>query len=176
VDNWECYFSHTGSEIANLIDELGIKPRLIITNQFNKNVIDSRLLKNNLLYCNNKDELYEKIKLNDIVTLHGWMKIVPRFICEKYNIYNGHPGNIQRYDDLKGKDPQVRCYEGYINNIYKYAGCVIHKVTEVLDGGEIILSQEYIIPNSISEDEFNNIQKTIMLHNWINFFKNKLYE
>lgn len=176
MDNWVCYFSHTGSEIANLIDELNIKPRLIITNQFNKSVIDSRLLKNNLLYCNIKDELYEKIKLNDIVTLHGWMKIVPRFECEKYNIYNGHPGNIQRYDELKGKDPQDRCYDGYLNKKYDYAGGIIHRVTNILDSGKIIHESEYKIPENISSGEFNILQKQTMLNLWLDFFNNRLYE
>ena len=53
---------------------------------------------------------------NTLITLNGWLRIVPPDKCAKYNIYNGHPGLITKYPELKGKDPQQRMWE----NIHEY--------------------------------------------------------
>jgi folate-dependent phosphoribosylglycinamide formyltransferase PurN len=45
-----------------------------------------------------------------IVTLHGWLRVIPAYVCERSRIYNGHPGLITKYPELKGKDPQVRAF------------------------------------------------------------------
>ena len=74
--------------------------------------------------------LYE----NPIITLHGWLRIMPPEICNRYEIYNGHPGLITKYPELKGKDPQMRAWEGD----YEFCGSVLHRVTEGVDEGEII--------------------------------------
>ena len=35
----------------------------------------------------------------------------PGEVCEKRNIYNGHPGLITQYPQLKGKDPQQKAID-----------------------------------------------------------------
>ena len=77
---------------------------------------------------------------NTLVTLNGWLKIVPSDKCKKYNIYNGHPGLITRYPELKGKDPQERAW----NSIHEYThvGSVVHEVAEEVDGGNVIIEKE----------------------------------
>jgi folate-dependent phosphoribosylglycinamide formyltransferase PurN len=74
---------------------------------------------------------------NPVITLHGFLRIIPKEICEKYEIYNLHPGLIDKFPSLKGFNPQERAFaEGY-----KLAGCVIHEVTPGVDEGKILLSQ-----------------------------------
>ena len=44
---------------------------------------------------------------HDLITLHGYLRIIPENICKQCkHIYNGHPGLINMYPELKGKDPQ----------------------------------------------------------------------
>src|SRR5690606_35479076 len=54
----------------------------------------------------------------DLITLHGCLKIIPSDFCNSPFIINGHAGLITRYPELKGKDPQIRGYEGQ----YPYIG------------------------------------------------------
>ena len=70
-----------------------------------------------------------------IITLHGWLRIMPPSICEKFKIYNGHPGLITDYPELKGKDPQERMFN---DGNYTYYGSVVHKVVPEVDSGEIV--------------------------------------
>ena len=68
------------------------------------------------------------------------MRIIPKNICNEYNIYNLHPGLITKYPQLKGADPQARVAAEQDESIYKRVGCVIHKVTPGVDEGEILAS------------------------------------
>ena len=82
-------------------------------------------------------EDYEEILMyfpEAIITLHGWLRIMPKEVCERFSIFNGHPGLITEYPELKGKDPQIRAFEGK----YPVMGCVIHKVTAGVDEGKIL--------------------------------------
>jgi phosphoribosylglycinamide formyltransferase-1 len=117
------------------------------------------------------EEYDQLFKSYDIITLHGWLRIIPPDICEKYNIYNGHPGLILpfKYPDLKGKHPQKRAWELKHSEV----GCVIHKVTSEVDCGDILMYDQ--IPNT-----FNTLDEVyIALHEistklWHTFLKDKL--
>ena len=78
---------------------------------------------------------------NTLVTLHGWLNIIPEEICNEYTIYNGHPGMITFYPELKGKDPVERAWEKI--DTYHFVGSVVHKVVPEVDSGSI-LSADYI--------------------------------
>ena len=143
---WIAFFSQTGSEIADLSEALGRWPDIIITNERPEDLrtIDPRIEKQGYFTWANKpseEDYIELLEANSkaIVTLHGWLRIVPEYVCERSNIYNGHPGLITKYPELKGKDPQIRAFEGK----YKTAGAVLHKVSGGVDEGEIILSEEF---------------------------------
>ena len=109
--------------------------------------------------------LYE----NPIITLHGWLRIMPPEICNKYEIYNGHPGLITKYPELKGKDPQIRAFESK----HPVAGAVLHRVTEGVDEGEIILEERFNTFNLELEDFFR-ILRDRSLNMWVNFLRDKL--
>ena len=106
---------------------------------------------------------------NTVITLHGYLRIVEPQVCEAYDMYNGHPGLIDIYPELKGKDPQVRAYTGK----YPKVGSVIHKVTAGVDEGPIIHaeSEENTAGNI---DEMYSILRRTSLKSWKNTLKDIL--
>ena len=177
ANKWIAFFSQTGGEIADIAESLQRWPDLIVTNERPSKLrtIDGRILDNvedRLVVLPNKPtvEDYETIlQDNALITLHGWLRIMPRVICEKYAIYNGHPGLITEYPELKGKDPQVRAFEGK----YPVAGAVLHKVIPEVDEGKIIAEERFNAFN-LSLDELFRILKDRSLYMWINFLKKVL--
>ena len=112
---WIAFFSQTGSEIADISEALGQAPDVIITNDRPEHLrtIDERIEKQGYFTWANKPTEEDYISLLEaypdaVVTLHGWLRIVPPYVCERSNIYNGHPGLITKYPELKGKDPQEK--------------------------------------------------------------------
>ena len=168
--NWVAFISQTGCEVYNIYKQTGIKPLFVVTNNINrviqevKDEFDIKIIPNRPSV---EDYLNLEIPQNSIVTLNGWLRIVPKEIVNKYTIYNGHPGLINRYPELKGLDPQIRAIKGN----YELIGCVIHKVDELLDNGEILCSILARVDKSWSEDDYFNKFSQMMLDLWIGFFK-----
>lgn len=172
---WIAFFSQTGSEIVEIAKATGKWPDVIVTNQrpadlrvINTDIQESQLL----VTTSNKPtstELEEIIGYykNPIITLHGWLRIMPPSICEKYNIFNGHPGLITEYPELKGKDPQMKALKGK----YPVMGCVLHKVTAGVDEGKVIAEERFNAFN-ITEEEMWIATRDRSLYLWINFLKN----
>ena len=101
---WISFFSQTGSEIADISEALGQAPDVIITNDRPDHLrtIDERIEKQGYFTWANKPSEEDYISLLEaypdaIVTLHGWLRIVPPYVCERSKIYNGHPGLITKY-------------------------------------------------------------------------------
>ena len=177
--SWLALFSQTGSEIANIADSLNINPAKIVTDNFNTYQHDTRIRGNT--YWKVKGTTYEQ-KLNsyrslfsgyDIITLHGWLNIIPKEICKEFKIFNGHPGLINYYPDLKGKDPQVRAYDKIGD--YLYVGSVIHEVTEYVDCGRIICYDKISNVHCGSLSDTYATLKQTSLNSWIDFFNNERY-
>tara|TARA_R100000084_G_scaffold89262_1_gene43258 strand:+ start:928 stop:1476 length:549 start_codon:yes stop_codon:yes gene_type:complete len=176
--NWVAFFSQTGSEIVNISEEIGRWPDLIVTNRqggYDKinPKISERLNagKQRMLLVEKKptvNRYHEAIRDGSIVTLHGWLRIVPEEICDKYEIYNGHPGLITEYPELKGKDPQVRAFEGK----YKTAGSVIHEVVPEVDAGKI-LHEHAISIDGLTLDEVYSSLHDVSTNLWIDFLREK---
>ena len=164
--NWIPFFSQTGSEIANIIEKTKIEPIFIVTNRKDFN-FDERLKKYNILFFNNFKELVKikNILLDSVVTLHGFLKIIPSYLITE-NMYNGHPGLITKYPELKGFNPQEKAF----NLNLKTSGSVIHRVVEEVDSGAIILENEVSIEN-LNLDEVYIKLKENSLDLWIKFFK-----
>ena len=171
---WVTLFSQTGAEIADISESLGRWPDLIITNKRPNHLrtIDSRIVEYGYTELPNiptLEDIENVLKDNAIITLHGWLRIMPPDICEKYLIYNGHPGLITKYPELKGKDPQVRAFEGK----YPIAGAVIHKVVAGVDEGKVILEEKFNAMD-LSLDELFRILRDRSLFMWTNFLKKVL--
>lgn len=172
---WVALFSQTGSEILNVSNLLEINPYKIITNQQDITKINQTLLnkyKKQILTVDKKPSLsmyYNMLDDADLITLHGWLRIIPGEICNKYEIYNLHPGLITKYPELKGFNPQEKAYKLKLPT----SGCVIHKVTPEVDSGEILASSEVSIKNLKLEDVYK------ILHNnasklWYMFLNQKI--
>lgn len=174
---WTAFFSQTGSEILQISKQLNRLPDAIIYNtNFGRlppiNPELEQLAFERLWIVEPKpiSPVYRsRIIPGSIVTLHGWLRIVPPDICSEYEIYNGHPGLITEYPELKGKDPQKRAYElGH-----EVGGCVIHRVIPEVDEGEILLSQKTSIAN-LSEDDIIKKLHDISIALWVEFLSEKL--
>jgi len=171
ANKWITFFSQTGGEIADIAESLQRWPDLIITNKRPDHLrtIDSRVVEYGYTELPNNPtvEDYETVlQDNSIITLHGWLRIMPPAVCDKYLMYNGHPGLITKYPELKGKDPQVRAFEGK----YPVAGAVIHKVTAGVDEGKIIM-EEYFNATQLDLDGLFRILRDRSLYMWTNFLK-----
>lgn len=178
---WITFFSQTGSEIHNVSNALGIYPDAVITNKsslagINKDFLSTlqfrehKLNKTILFLLPAKPVVSDYLKIfkefnNPVVTLHGYLRIIPKEICEKYEIYNLHPGLIDKYPSLKGFNPQERAFlEGY-----NLAGCVIHKVVPEVDAGEIIMSQGISIEQKKLKEVYESLHN-VAFDLWKSFF------
>ena len=173
---WVTFFSQTGSEIVQISEALGRWPDMIISNRrpADARTISPALPKDRLYFTSNKPEAYEYLHYlrqakDPIITLHGWLRVLPEEVCNSYEVYNGHPGLITRYPELKGKDPQMRAFEGDYNT----GGCVIHKVTPGVDEGEILMEKEISIRLLDLDGLFLTLHKT-SVNMWIEFLKERL--
>ena len=175
---WVAFFSQTGTEIVDITESLGIDPDIIVTNERPEHLrtINPRITQSQkIVVVPNKpteEEIDEILRFydNPIVTLHGWLRIMPPAICKKYTIFNGHPGLITVYPELKGKDPQEKAHKlGH-----EVAGAVLHKVTAGVDEGPIIMEERFNA-FQLSLDDLFRILANRSLYMWTKFLEKSLW-
>lgn len=177
MKKWAALFSQTGSEIYYLSYTLNRYPDVIITNKSQQEIeeINFNLLDkcwDRFIFLNKKPtvEEYNVVLENiEIVTLHGYLRIIPPEICDKYEIYNSHPAPLSMYDFLKGKDPQKRIFEQKL----EYGGNTIHRCTAELDSGEIMLEESFSVKGHCL-DVIVALTHKKATSLWYNFLKNRL--
>lgn len=172
---WIVFFSQSGKEIVDIATKLERWPDLIITNNrpVSKRTIDTRITNYKVLGNKPIEKDYEILEgfINPVITLHGWLRVVPPSICNKYEIYNGHPGLITQYEELKGKDPQIKAFEGK----YPTIGSVIHNVTDGIDEGEVIIDGCISAENLDLENTFLKLREVSLIL-WLKFLSRIFYE
>lgn len=149
---WITMFSHTGSEIASISRRLNTTPDKIITNKpFDAPDLNPDL--HDVCFVPKRptiDDYHDMFKdhADALITMHGWMRVIPDEICKQYDIINLHPGLITRYPELKGKDPQRKVFD--MHNTPSRVGCVIHRAIGQVDSGEVLMerSTHNVFPNS----------------------------
>ena len=94
---------------------------------------------------------------------------MPPKICKKYTIYNGHPGLITVYPELKGKDPQIKAF----NAKHEVMGCVLHRVTAGVDEGKVI-AEERFNAFQITEEEMWKVTRDRSQYLWTQFLNKML--
>ena len=174
---WVTFFSQTGSEIYNIIQLLKKEPDIIVTNKILKDIetMNLNLLDEygeRIVFTSKKPESSEYVFIipdDAIVTLHGWLRIVPADVCEKYEIYNLHPAPLQTYPHLKGKDPQIRTFSEGL----EFSGNTIHKCTAELDAGPI-LAQNLIDVKGYTLDQIFSETHKAASELWVDFLRDKL--
>ena len=176
---WITFFSQTGSEIVALSKSVGRKPDLIVTNNFEDKIkfhpgiremgVTIMSAKHDRLmdYFRNQ-RMYDVSKT--VISLHGYLRILPADICEQYEIYNGHPGAIDLYPELKGKDPQEKVWQE--NDKYNIIGSVVHKCTAELDGGDVLKAVHLRNRNYTKEELYTSLKMT-SLSAWSFFLREK---
>lgn len=175
VKRWIALFSQTGSEIYNIAQTFGKYPDIIISNTYEvtEKLIDPRLMGDTKIICNDHRSIVERLieTPNSFITLHGYLKILPASVCSAHTIYNGHPGLITLYPDLKGKDPQEKVWQ----NLSKYTriGSVVHQCVPEVDSGRV---EEIVsVPNTCQtkEDVYRTLRDT-SFKCWINFLEGRV--
>jgi folate-dependent phosphoribosylglycinamide formyltransferase PurN len=172
---WIAFFSQTGSEIVQLSQSLNKVPDLIATNNYETALkINPKLrMIGAPIQYGSHDMLMTFLReqtlwrpCDTIITLHGYLRLIPQDVCEMYEIYNGHPAAIDIYPELKGKDPQVRTWEGKYNTL----GSVVHRVIPEVDAGEIYTKkhQKNLAKNL---DEVYGTLKELSLQSWTQFMR-----
>lgn len=173
---WYAFFSQSGSEILEVSNRLGIKPDKVFTNRKTKDGINKELLNNfdiEFIDHNDLDDVFSRFKIyDDIITLHGYLRIIPDFIAICYNIYNGHPGWITKYPELKGKDPQKKAW----SLKHTTFGSVIHKVTPEVDDGEVLKERTITLTEPFDTSTVIKELHKVSIDLWVEFLTEKVKE
>ena len=178
---WVALFSQSGSEIANLAKALSCWPDLIITNNSDKSKWDPRIVSrtkfsNNVMVVSNHQAKTANFLHNvggsksALITLHGWLRIIPPDICNQYKIVNGHPGLINQYPELKGIDPQERWWADR-DKYDMWYGSVVHDVVAEVDAGQIHATDKCQL-TAYEEMDCNphDLFRQTSLNSWLKYF------
>jgi folate-dependent phosphoribosylglycinamide formyltransferase PurN len=193
---WVAFFSQTGSEIVNISKAIDKWPDVFVTNRQSTEGINKELLSvvestrvyptgvkryvtlpewpKEIDYLNVADVLGysildEKWQDEVLITLHGYLRILPPDFTKSSNIFNGHPGAIHIYPELKGLNPQKKAW----NKNHIRVGCVIHKVIPELDDGPIV--EKCLINNNFETFiDFVDALHVASSELWINFLNERL--
>lgn len=135
---WVALFSQTGSEIVNIAHRLRKHPKIILTNNQDMESWHPGIHELNSMIVTGKHkqimDMLMGVRNNPLVTLHGYLRILPAEVVEEFEVINGHPGDIVKYPELKGKDPQAKAIELGLPS----TGVVLHKAVAEVDAGEIL--------------------------------------
>jgi folate-dependent phosphoribosylglycinamide formyltransferase PurN len=175
---WVACLSQTGGELFDIVRSLSKVPETILIAPSNK-VLDEALIffkkYSNLHILQQRPTLHQYVDLFErakLITLHGFLYILPKEIFTAYSdvitdrIYNGHPGAIHKYPELKGFNPQEKAYGKY--DVY---GTIIHRVIQDVDEGEILKAIEIPASNISSLDDLYDKLKEASLQLWIDFLR-----
>ena len=109
--------------------------------------------KNKSNFENNSLKLLKKYNI-EMLCLAGFMKILSGNFIKKFSkpVLNIHPSLLPKY---KG----INTHKRAIKNKDKFAGASIHKVTEKLDSGEVILQKRVKI---LKSDNVRSLEKKVL--------------
>lgn len=167
---WVACLSQSGSELLEICKELRIAPDVILTTHVEKlrseiYELGARII---VTYVRPTEEELQRIFAeSDIVTLHGFLYIIPGSVCNAHVIYNGHPALLTEYPELKGKDKQKDAF--LFKAKYPWIGSVLHEVVAELDAGRILISCKRENTCESEEDAFRLLKET-SLATWLEFF------
>jgi phosphoribosylglycinamide formyltransferase-1 len=176
---WIPLFSHSGSEVAELVKEPTLIPYMIFSNQKKLEKVHDYIVDRTVFATH--PQIMSVIKsiarLNPdstfFITLNGYNRIIPVDILDIPNIkmFNVHPGDIIKYPELRGADPQQKALDLGLSS----TGVVIHEVDEGVDTGKIIASETYEITNRELSTVISDLRH-ISIKMWINLLNSVMVE
>ena len=158
--------SGRGSNLKSLINYSKkknslFKIKLVISNNFNAGGLEiankSKIKNYYIKYSTKKNfenqSLLEKYNI-DLICLAGFMRILSGNFIKKFSkpILNIHPSLLPKYKGLN-------THERAIKNKDRFAGASIHKVTEKLDSGKVILQKKVKI---LKSDNVRSLEKKVL--------------
>ena len=166
--NIAVFISGRGSNLKSLINYSKkknslFKIMLVISNNINAKglkIANNFKIKNYAIKFKNRS-IFEKQSLKlmkkyniDMICLAGFMKIVSGNFINKFAnpILNIHPSLLPKY---KGLNTHLRA----IKNKDKFSGASVHKVTQKLDSGKIILQKKIKI---LKKDTVKSLEKKVL--------------
>ena len=173
---WYTLFSQTGSEIYQISERIGRYPDMILCNRQDgfESINEHLIGKVPIIFTDKKptvEEYLQHIPEDALVTMHGWLRIVPGEVCENRTIYNGHPGLITKWPELKGKDPQKKAFYSR----HEIAGCVIHEAVAEVDAGKILKEGSIEIKGLPLDQVYSNLHD-LSVDMWTEFLLDKFNE
>ena len=105
------------------------------------------------------DEELKKYNI-DLIVLAGYLSIVDSNFISKWKnkIINIHPSLLPKFG---GKGMYgMKVHEAVIKNKEKESGCTVHYVTEMVDGGDIIMQNKV---NVLEDDTPEILQKKVLV-------------
>ena len=159
--------SGNGTCIETLLERQAECVKIIITNKSNASIITkSQKYKIPFFYIPQKNltktEYYEKVvnvlRLYDVefVILAGFMKIVPDILFDEFYTVNIHPSLLPNYGGLMDLD----VHKAVIENKEMFSGCTLHRVTNDVDQGRILMQKQYKLQNAETDYSLKvNIQQ-----------------
>jgi len=91
----------------------------------------------------------------DLIVFAGFFPIVDSWFCKKWNkkIINTHPSLLPKYGGMGMYGIKVQ--EAVILNKEEFAGCSVHYVNDVVDGGDVILQKAIKVKKNETAQELS---------------------
>lgn len=175
---WIALFSKSGAELNTVSERLGRYPDLIVTNRNTLDGVDKTLARKGVFRAMPRapdvrdymDAFGAAPTGTQLITMHGFMRIVPARICDRHTIWNMHPGWVTRYPQLKGRDPQQRALELGLPS----TGVTLHRATAELDGGPIVMERACRIAPGTTLDALCAALTAMSVDLWVEFISSQL--
>ena len=158
---------------------IGREPDGVLSNNVSSKLHVEPTLQGPAVYINHF--LRETIEEGDLVTLHGYLKILPGdvLMTSGATFLNGHPGLITVYPELKGKNPQERFFKFQSERNYDFIGSVVHYVVRDVDNGPVLAQSYDLVPDTfkgkLKEPDVYRILRRTSLEAWMKALKGVLY-
>ena len=152
---WIALFSHSGKEIYQISTAIAKKPDVILTTNLDANTWFPSLLHGfrvGIPFDENMHDVFDTLRMDE------W----------KDAIITLHPGLINYYSELRGKDPQEKTWDNIES--YQFIGSVVHKVTDKIDDTSTIKTYCMVNNTCNSKKEVYNTLRRTSLVSWLQFF------
>ena len=159
------FVSGGGTNLQSLIDEtqkgtINGEIALVVSNRMKAYGLERARLANIEAVCiKDQDELMAKLEEAkiDVIVLAGYLAIIPEMMIKRYKnrIINIHPSLIPSFCGMGYYGLHV--HEAAFKRGVKVSGATVHFVSEVVDGGPIILQGSTDVSRAKSPEEMQQM-------------------